>query len=281
MSERDNMDLTPEERQLQDAVRGLGEVRADDAFREKLRQQFMSGEIDAEGPSTESAGEPVAEDNIVEMPRRRHGGRWGALIAVAAALAIIFLNQGAATWELQNVRGQGTLAINGQEVSATDRDAVAALIAPQMHLVAPEGVELDVVLGKVMVVGVAGPVDAVMPDLPEGDPRVFQVTVNTGEFRIKTGPDFPGSQALLLTTEGRVEITGTSVAVFKNADLTCVCVLEGTALIGKDGDNLDAIPAGQRKVMFADGSDPLITTIEPGHKHGLLEFEAFNQGIFK
>lgn len=280
MSERDNMDLTPEEQRLQDSVRGLGEVRADEAFRARLREQFMSGELAAQADAP--VAETKAEPKVVDLPpRRRPRRRWAALIAVAAALAVVFLFQGEVVWKLQAVRGDGTVVINDQELPTSDQAAIAALIAPQAHISVPAGVEMDVVLGKVMVVGVAGPAEIVMPSDLAAEPASYQFTVNDGEFRIKTGPDFPGSEALLLTSEGRVEITGTSVAVFKNDDLTCVCVLEGTAMIGRDTAHLDPIPAGMRKVMFTDGSDPMITTIEPGHKQGLLEFEKFNQDTFK
>ncbi len=277
MSERDNMNLTPEERQMQESVRDLGEVRADDAFRAKLRQQFVSGEI-AEGETTAEAEAP----KIVEMPpqKRRRRGFLAVLPAMAAMLAIIFFNGGDPEWEMKDVRGTGTVTVNEQTVDAADRDAVANLIVPQAHISVPEGVQLDIVLDGVLVVGVAGPAEFTLPDNPDGDDYAYQTTVHKGEFRIKTGPEFPGSQVLILTTEGRIEITGTTIAVYKNDEVTCVCVLEGTALIGKDGAHLDAIGAGMRKVMFVDGSEPAIIPIEPGHEHGLLEFEGYNEHTF-
>jgi len=40
------------------------------------------------------------------------------------------------------------------------------------------------------------------------------------------------------------------------------------------------IPAGQRKVMFADGTPPKITPIAPPHMDHLVEFEAkYRSGI--
>ena len=44
MSERNDMNLTPEELRLQQAVRGLGEVRPDDSFRDRLRAELMVSE---------------------------------------------------------------------------------------------------------------------------------------------------------------------------------------------------------------------------------------------
>ena len=81
--------------------------------------------------------------------------------------------------------------------------------------------------------------------------------------------------------EGRTEITGTAVAVLKMPELTCVCVLEGTASIGRDADHLDAVPAGMRKVMFADGRPPLVVAIEPSHAERLRAFVARNAATFE
>lgn len=283
MSERDNMDLTPEERQLQQSVRDLGEVRADDAFRAKLRQQFVSGEF-AETAETPTAEMPAPEiPNIVELPPQKRTRRrfLAVLPAMAAMLAIVIFSGGDPEWKMEDVRGIGTVTVNSHTADATDPDAVANLIVPSARISVPEGVQLDVVLDGVMVIGVAGPADFTMPDNPEGDKYAYAATVHRGEFRIKTGPEFPGSEVLILTTEGRIEITGTTIAVYKNDDVTCVCVLEGTALIGKDGDHMDAVSAGMRKVMFADGNDPAIIPIEPGHKDSLIEFEGHNQDTFE
>ncbi len=290
MSERDNMNLTPEERQLQQSVRDLGEVRANDAFREKLRQQFISGEIAAGEDSSEAGIDAPAK--IVEMPletepnnlepkkRRSRKRMWAIVPAMAAMLAIVIFSDNDPQWTMEDVRGSGVVTVNGETVDVSDRAAVAKLITPTAHIAVPEGVELDVVLGRVLVLGVAGPAEFTLPGNPSHDDYAYETIVHQGEFRIKTGPGFPGSDMLILTTEGRVEITGTTIAVFKNDDVTCVCVLEGTAQIGKDGDHMDAVGAGMRKVMFVDARDPMIAPIEPGHKESLIEFEDHNQETF-
>ena len=104
--------------------------------------------------------------------------------------------------------------------------------------------------------------------------------VHHGELRIKTGPGFRGAELQILTTEGRIEITGTVVSVYKGEGFTCVCVLEGTAKIGMDKADLEEIPAGMRKVMFADGRPPMVTEIQPQHEAGLMEFEERYRNFF-
>ena len=128
--------------------------------------------------------------------------------------------------------------------------------------------------------GVVGPIDFTVPTEPDQEPYQYAVTVHRGEYRIKTGPDFEGREIVMTTTEGQVEIIGTTIAVFKNDDLTCVCVLEGTASIGKDDDHMDAVPAGMRKVMFADGREPLLIPIESAHEASLIDFEKITAHIF-
>jgi hypothetical protein len=292
MSRDNDMDLTPEQKRLQSSLRELGEVRADEAFRAKLREQFVTGAI--AGSTAESTAESTIESPPADAPaeplrvvpspvKSRRWGTWSlvAAPAIAAVLVFLVLGHGDAEWELQDVRGSGAITINGESVDTSDRDALARLIVPEARIAIDEGAELDVVLGNVLVTGVVGPSEFTLPTEQSQEPHLYAFTVLKGEFRIKTGPDFPGREVLLLTTEGRVEITGTSVAVYKDAEVTCVCVLEGTAMIGKDSAHLDAVAAGSRKVMFADGSDPMIIPIEPGHEQSLIEFESFNADTFE
>jgi hypothetical protein len=285
MSERDDRNLTPEEeRQLGDSLRALGEVRADEAFRARLRGQFVAGTI----PESESTGGPVASDAVVPpiraLPRRRSLPRpWAmaALPAIAAALVLIFLGGGEPHWRVLDVRGDGDVTVAGRAVSAADRGAVASAMDSGVRVTLPEGVELDLALGDVMVLGAAAATDFELPRAPSGSPVRYEVRVHRGDLMFKSGPDFPGREMMLSTTEGRIEITGTTVAVYKDDEVTCVCVLEGTARIGRDDSHMEPIPAGMRKVMFADGREPLIIPIEPGHRDGLLRFESRNEKTFK
>ena len=90
---------------------------------------------------------------------------------------------------------------------------------------------------------------------------------------ILTGPRFRGGHLVVTTGEGAIEITGTLVSVFRDESVTCVCVHEGTASVGIDEADMEPIPAGKRKVMFADGSPSMVTDIAPPHRDHLIEFE--------
>ncbi|MCB1181942.1 FecR domain-containing protein [bacterium] len=303
MSERDDIHLTPEEEQrIQASVRALGEVRADDAFRARLREQFLSGTIPAaaepapeiaapDGASpglaaaeAEAALEPASPPQIVALPSRRPGRRaWAlaALPALAAVLAFVFLGGGEPEWRLQGVRGDGRVVIAGQAVDASARTDLSRLVTDGARYEVGEGVEMDLVLGDIMVVGVHGPTTFELAARDAAAPDRFEARVEGGEFRFKSGPAFRGHEMVIRTSEGDAHITGTTVAVYKDPDVTCVCVLEGTARIGRDGEHMDAVPAGMRKVMFADGSAPKVIPIEPGHRDGLIEFEGYNRDTFR
>ena len=273
MSERNDMNLTPEERRLQEAIRGLGEVRADEGFRDRLREAFVSGDIDAGGPDAPA-------DNVVHLERAGRRRWWLAAVpAAAAVLAFLLLAGGGPTWTLTSVTGTGAIVVNGQEADAGDADRLAELIEPEARLVVPATAELELILGEVMVVGIIRDSDVTLPAAAGSGPMI--ATVTRGELLVRTGPAFPGQHLRILTSEGRIELTGTTIAVNKGDGFTCVCVLEGTARIGKDNADLEEVAAGFRKVMFADGSPSIIVDIEPGHEQDLTDFEARNRDAFE
>ncbi len=267
MNERDDMNLTPAERQIQDAIRGLGDVRADADFQARLRREFVSGEI--------AAAEPA-----VQLPNKAARWSWfAAPLLAAAALALFMLWGGGPDWSVRSVRGDGTIQVAGQPVAAGDTDRIADLIVPGVRIVVPDGVELELALGDVMVLGIIRDSDVTIPAEPVGGDAALVAHVGHGELLVKTGPSFPGETLQLVTAEGLTELVGTTIAINKGDGFTCVCVLEGTARIGKDRDHFDEVSAGSRKVMFADGREPMIVPIEPGHQRDLREFEARNQDL--
>ena len=268
MSERNDMKLTPEERRLQEAIRGLAEVRADDGFSERLRGQFISGNF----------GEVVP---LEKKSNRRHLMLGAAISSMAALLAFLLLSGGDPAWTLRSVTGTGSILVNGQSVDATDFAALEDLVEPGARFVVPATAEIELRLGKVMVFGIIRDSDVTIPAKPEGDESRYTATVTVGELLVKTGPAFPGEELLILTSEGRIELTGTTIAVNKGDGFTCVCVLEGTAKIGKDVADLEEVAAGYRKVMFADGSPSIIVDIEVGHEKDLTDFENRNEDAFE
>ena len=65
----------------------------------------------------------------------------------------------------------------------------------------------------------------------------------------------------MTTPEGRAVITGTLVSVFRNSDLTCACLLKGSARFKTPDEDLVAIPLLKRWVVYADGRPCVILAV--------------------
>jgi len=271
MTDREDTQLTPEEESLREEIRGLTELQAAPDFRERLLQRFASGSLDEPPSSPETA--------------RPSPGRWWRrtlVPACAAALFVLVLLSQGPPWSLLSVTGEGEIVVNDTAVSASQRNELARLIGPRAHIKVPEGVQLQLVCPDVVLVQVTPNTEMTVPQAPR---RWFKGTlegwVGKGEILVRTGPGFPGQELMIETSEGRIVVSGTTISVYKADDFTCVCVLNGKALIGKDVASLEAVPGGMRKVMFADGRPPLVTEIATEHEEGLRRFEAESRGIFR
>lgn len=266
------MNLTPEQERARDAVRSLGMVPADTAFRERLKQEFVSGDI--------------ARQQVLQLDTRPGLVGWLKriflpLAAVAAAVALFIILTPGPSWQFRGITGQGLVAVNGVEVDATDVETLARLIKPGARIRVPEGVTLDLIAGDILLLEVNGG-EATVPQNPgRGAGKVLLSEVSIGELRFKTGPGFTGRRFSVRTPDGLVEVTGTVVSVVRMPDLTCVCVYEGQANIGRDAEHMDLIPAGQRKVMFSDGRPPMISPSMPEHIQGLEGFLERNLDAFE
>lgn len=270
----EDRDFNEKLERVQQAIRDLGPVNADPAFRSRLRHQFVTGAI-AEG----AAGRRGLLDRL---------RGWMLVPAAAAAAATIWLLVFTArpAWELLNVTGTGTITVSTQgeaeleEVVAGDTAHLARLIRPGAHIRIPEQSTLDIIAGNVLLFRLDHQAALTIPRNPRKG-EVMVSRLEAGELRIKTGPGFKGQRVSVRTSEGRTELSGTVVSVFKGGDFTCVCVLEGTARIGKSEATLEDIPPGMRKVMFADERPSIVVAMDPHHAEGLTEFVEATRGVFE
>jgi ferric-dicitrate binding protein FerR (iron transport regulator) len=268
MSDRDEQDLTPEQSRARDAVRSLPRVEPDPAFRERLKADFVAGRLgEAEAPGH--------GDRPGAGRARRRVRAWRTLVPAAIALAVVvvaILNGGPQP-ELADIGGQGTVTVDGRNFATSDRSAIAQAVGPGSRVSVSNGVTLDLVYGSIMAVQLSSGTATV----PAAPARWFGKTgesrVEMGELSVITGPRFRGGRLVVTTGEGIIAITGTLASVFRDSSVTCVCVHEGTASVGVDAGDMEDIPAGQRKVMFADGSPPIVTDIAPPHRDHMIEFE--------
>ncbi len=274
-------ELTPDEGRAREAVRALPSVQADPAFRERLKADFVAGRL---APSGEEAGGEAAgsESARAEAARRRRTARlrawlWPRLLAPVAAVAVavvafVFGNRGPAL-ELVGVTGEGVVLVDGRSYDASDRAGLAAAARPGSRIEVPEGASLALGLPGKMVVELAAATGTVPSAPGRWLGRSSGCGLEGGEIRVLTGAGFQGERFEVSTPDGMIRVTGTLVSAVRDESGTCVCVREGTALVGRSEEDLRPIPAGKRLVLHADRSDPLFTDIAPPHEAHLLDFE--------
>lgn len=247
MTEQDS--LTPEEARVREAVRGLPPVRADERFRARLRDEFVSGGI-------------AARPSYSAPARRRR--RWllrGALAAaIAAALfaGIAFLNRGPA-WKVVRTAGTGIVTLGEDLVPIGDSPRITRLLRAGERVRVPEGAEMDILCEGNLMVQLTPGTEMTVPAAPgRWFARAVQARFVAGQARIATGPRFRGARLSIGTAEARMEVTGTTIAVIRNPDGTCLCVFEGTVSIGEGRREPERVSAGIRKTIYRDGRPPLV-----------------------
>jgi ferric-dicitrate binding protein FerR (iron transport regulator) len=251
-------------------IRALPDVDASAAFRERLRAEFVSGDIEAR--ASEGASDSGAASGASRPARR---WRWWAIPpAVAAGLVILFvwLNR-APSLEVLAVSGRGEIRIGDRSFSVSDRRGLEAAVRPGVEVAVPPGVGLDLRVAGIALYEIAGGTRLTLPDTPgRWIGRGLSARIHAGELRLKTGPGFAGCRLRVVTPEGLVEITGTLLSVQCDAGGTCVCVLSGTARVGVDESDLEPVKPGFRKIMLRDGTRKIIP-VKPMHRDGVLDFD--------
>lgn len=267
-------DLTPEAdraRRAIDAARASepGPPRADVAFRERLRQEFMQGRI---AGSEERAPEPVPA--VSRLPRpvrenpepRRPWFLWPLpriAAAAAAAVLVVFLvnlaNRGPA-WTVLEASGTGEILFDGDAVPVAQADLIAERLRPGVEVEIPEGAKLEIMSARTLLIELTPGTKLTIPPPP---PRFFgrnaELWTRGGLLRITTGPAFAGARFDIHTPDAMTRIAGTTIAVIMDPMGTCVCVLEGKAMVGRQsGGAMMAVGPGRRAFVFRDGS-PLET----------------------
>jgi len=245
-----------ESRLASDAVRGLPPVAADPALREELKAAFASGTI-------ESARDPKHERRA-PIPFPWGSGRpvpaWQTTVAIAALiLAIVMagvLNQGPA-WRIAAIRGAGAVRLDGTSLSVADSSALGRPLPAGVRIEVSDGAELDLRADGVMAMQCAGGTDLVLPPSP---PRWFArhaaLHVQRGEIRVTTGPTFKGAKLTVTTPEAALAVTGTTFAVILESTGTCVCVYQGTVMVGPRGARGVPVRGGRLRYIHRDGSAP-------------------------
>lgn len=243
-----------DERRAVDAVRGLSAPRPDPAYRARLRREFVGG----------SLASPWVAGTIV--PRREARG-WRLLMAPAAAAVLVVFgllyNRGPG-WQVLDVQGAGSIEVDGLTVALSDRDALARALEEGAQVTLPPGVSMTVTAPGRMAVEITPETHATLSAPPaRWLGRIASAHVDAGELRITTGGQFHGSRLDVTTPEAKVEVRGTTLAVIREPEGTCVCVMDGVVRVGARGQPMVDVPAGRRRYVFRDGRSPEQAEMRP------------------
>lgn len=246
--------LTPAEARAREAVRGLERPRADAAYRERLKRDFVTGQI--------------GERRVLELPiawHRRLAWRLALAPVAAAALvvAVVLANRGPG-WTVLATSGDGVAVVDRTPVPLGHGAELERRLRPGARLAMPEGSEMEIATAGGLVVQVTAGTEFTLPAVPG---RWFgrQVTgaVRHGEIRVTTGPAFRGARLRVDTPEATVQVTGTTLAVICEPAGTCVCVYDGAVQVGARGAVAETVPSGRRRFVFNDGRAPEMADIRP------------------
>ncbi|MCP4574648.1 MAG: hypothetical protein GY838_20045 [bacterium] len=261
MSEHlDNLD--EQQRLAQDAVRSLPRPEADPEFRARLKDRFVSGAIDQEAPTPSGS---------------RLGSVWLGWSALAAAAVVTFALLGFNRLpgpELAATNGVGSVWVDGREIAADRTGVIDAALRVGTRVQVSDGAELDVVYPGTMVMRLIDGADFILPERPG---RWFRRTVEAplaaGEICLRTGPDLAGGGVILRTDDGLAIVRGTLISVESNEAVTCICLVEGSVDVVTHETDLGPLAAGQRWVLFRDGSEPQGGAIADTHRDHMLALD--------
>lgn len=221
-------------------------------FRDRLRAQFVGDVIPVPLKSPGRRGAPAHWERPAV-----------AALGIAAALAVAVMLRPGPALRLVSASGTGVVAIDGHS-TALDRTAeIARRLRPGAELRMPPEGQLDLEIPGIAAFQITGGSRVILPGRPgRWSARALRVSLEEGEVRVATGPRFRGTRLQVLTPETRAIVTGTTFAVIRNRDASCVCVLDGrVAMVGEA--STDTVRSGFRRSVFRDHRPPLLEPILP------------------
>lgn len=246
--------VTPQEARAREALRGLTPPRADPAFRERLKRDFVTGRI--------------GERHVLALPVAWHRRLAWRLALAPAALALlaasVWMADRGSGWTVMATQGDGVAMVDGVPVPLASREALERRLRPGARLAVPAGAEVELASASGLVVQVTAGTEFTLPATPgRWLNRRVAGAVRQGEIRVTTGTAFRGAHLRVDTPEAVVEVTGTTLAVICEPAGTCVCVYEGVVRMGPRGVGMEAVPNGRRRFVFNDGRAPQSDEIRP------------------
>jgi len=250
--------LSAGERATRDAVRELPRERADDAFRARLREEFMSGRI-GRRPGLVLRGPWFA--------------RPAALLPLAAGLLLVlaFAANRGPEWRLVAANGEGRVWVGERVFTVTDTAALSVALRRGGRVRVEGAVTLDLTAPGVVAVSLGPDADLSLPAAPN---RLWRrgmlARLESGDAYFTTGQAFRGAHLDVHTPEASVRAMGTAFAVLRHSFGTCVCVMEGHVHVAHAGSPAETgvdVPEGMRRVINTDRSSENHPILEDSVHH--------------
>jgi len=213
----------------------------------------------------------------VDEARRRAHRRFGlglaaALVAVVLAVAAAIGNR-TGDWQV-TLLGEARVVVDGDDAPG-GRAATAGALARGGRIRTPEGTAVAVIHPGVLALEVA-PATELGLSAPVGRwfARETAASLAAGEVLAHAGPGFGGAELEILTPEGRVRMTGGTLAVRRDSLLTRVCVHMGACTAGPHGGTLVTVPAGECLVLHGERAAPDRVPLDEARARRLGRFAA-------
>ncbi|MEO5987646.1 MAG: FecR family protein [Candidatus Eisenbacteria bacterium] len=244
MTHQDGDLLSPAQERVRAVLLALPQAEADSHYRAQLRARFTQGDFKTQ------------PDMVVHMPALQRAAWVTPLLAVAACLvlAVMTFNQ-APAWQVTRARGAGAVLVGNRIVPLSSTAMLSAALAHGGRVRLPAGGELELVAPGNMAMSLAEGSEVVIPRAPgRWFARSVHADVRSGEAFITTALGFHGSHLTVSTPEATVEVVGTTFAVLRHPEGTCVCVMEGRVRVGAVGEPMVEVGAGLRRFCYPHGS---------------------------
>lgn len=249
----------------QDEIRGRAALdlletgRPDASYRARTRATFLQ------------AARPA------RAPYRR---AFFALSAAAAVLLVIgvavVMNPGP-RWQVARYQdGYGNMLINGEPIPVDDERSLNEALAPGVTIEWNGSSDIALVSRRFLALDIAPGTRMTLPAPP---PRWFARTskgsIESGTVRLTSGPRFHGASVTIVAPQATAEMTGTTLAVIAEPQVTCVCVLEGSVHVMAGAHDMGMVPAGMRATVFGNGDAPIRAEMRPTERVKLSAMKEF------
>ncbi|MEZ4651124.1 MAG: hypothetical protein R3E97_20510 [Candidatus Eisenbacteria bacterium] len=225
---------------------------------------------------TTSQGDPIPLDFGARRTRKprplwRH---WLVpAVAAAAVLLLYFIRPtppGVSGLDVA-AQGNGTLRVGSRSFPIAEVEQYASLLEPGTKLLVEGDMSAEIhmtVEDDFRLVAIAG-AEFTVPYPAKKGRNSFQVDM--GEVRVATLPGISGEAIEIGAPGTRVDVMGTTLAVIADTSSTCVCLLEGTAMMMMKNGDMHHLDEGMRTIMYMDPEKPDETAPIFGNERMKLE----------